>query len=159
MTPESGERREWFAGGLGGHGPAAGRTESPSHGGRGAPRWDGEHAERVVPVYALTRGRTRPVGQALPIESLVTVTEAAAGHQGNPALQPEWRAIMKLCVARPLSVAEIGAALAVPIGVARVLVSELAGAGYLEVHLPQATGDGGPGHAILGRLLNGLRAR
>ena len=33
-------------------------------------------------------------------------------------------------------------------------------AGYLAVHLPQPVGaDGGPGYAILGRLLDGLRAR
>jgi hypothetical protein len=59
-----------------------------------------------------------------------------------------------------MSVAEIGMALRVPIGVARVLVSDLANAGYLTVHMPQRTqGDGGPGQAILGRLLDGLRAR
>jgi len=121
----------------------------------------GERGERVVPVYALTRGRTRPAGQELPIETLVTIAEPAAGQDANLASQPEWRAIMRLCVARPLSVAEIGASLGVPVGVARVLVSELAGAGYLVVHLPQATADGagGPSHAILGRLLDGLRSR
>jgi hypothetical protein len=44
--------------------------------------------------------------------------------------------------------------------VARVLVGDLANDGYLEVHLPKAAdGDGGPGHEILGRLLDGLRAR
>jgi len=121
----------------------------------------GDHGgERVVPVYALTRGRTRPAGRELPIETLVTVAEPAAGQEANPALQPEWRTIVKLCVTRPLSVAEIGASLGVPVGVARVLVSELAGAGYLVVHLPQAAGGGGgPSHAILGRLLDGLRSR
>ena len=123
--------------------------------------FSGDHgAERVVPVYALTKGRTRPVARELPIETRVTVAERAAGQDANPALQPEWRAIMRLCALRPLSVAEVGAALGVPVGVARVLVSELAGAGYLVVHLPDAAGDDGrPGHAILGRLLDGLRAR
>jgi hypothetical protein len=48
----------------------------------------------------------------------------------------------------------------VPVGVARVLVGDLANGGYLEVHLPRtADGDGGPGHVILGRLLDGLRSR
>jgi hypothetical protein len=62
--------------------------------------------------------------------------------------------------ARPKSLAEIGAALKVPVGVARVLVGDLANGGYLDVHLPQtADGDGGPGHVILGRLLDGLRSR
>jgi len=56
--------------------------------------------------------------------------------------------------------AEVGAALGVPVGVARVLVGDLANGGYLEVHLPRAAdGDGGVGHEILGRLLDGLRSR
>jgi Protein of unknown function (DUF742) len=49
---------------------------------------------------------------------------------------------------------------AVAVGVARVLVGDLANGGYLEVHLPRAAdGDGGPGQAIVGRLLDGLRSR
>jgi hypothetical protein len=62
--------------------------------------------------------------------------------------------------AHPKSLAEIGAALKVPVGVARVLVGDLANGGYLDVHLPRsAADDGGPGHALLGRLLDGLRSR
>ena len=113
--------------------------------------------DRVVPVYAFTRGRTRAVGQDLPLEAVVTATglSLAAGA----ALQMESRAIVEMC-ARPKSLAEIGAALKVPVGVARVLVGDLANGGYLEVHLPRTTdGDGGPGHVILGRLLDGLRSR
>jgi hypothetical protein len=118
---------------------------------------DGEHRDRVVPIYAFTRGRTRAAGRELPLEAVVTATERA-GRSGA-ALQMESRAIVELC-AGPRSLAEIGAALRVPVGVARVLVGDLANAGYLQVHLPRtAAADGGPGHAILGRLLDGLRAR
>jgi Protein of unknown function (DUF742) len=118
-----------------------------------------DRADRVVPVYALTRGRTRPSGTALPLETLVTTTERAAQHGNDTSLELERRAIVKMCT-RPTSVAEVGAALRVPIGVARVLVSELASAGLLTVHMPKHTdGDGGPGPEILGRLLDGLRAR
>ena len=113
--------------------------------------------DRVVPVY-FTGGRTRPAaGQELPLEAVVTATglSLAAGT----SLRMESRAIVEMC-ARPKSLAEIGAALRVPVGVARVLVGDLANGGYLEVHLPRtADGDGGPGHAILGRLLDGLRSR
>jgi hypothetical protein len=114
-------------------------------------------ADRVVPVYAFTGGRTRAAGQELPLEAVATATglTPAAGV----SLQMESRAIVELC-ARPKSVAEIGAALQVPVGVARVLVGDLANGGYLDVHLPRtADGDGGPGHVILGRLLDGLRSR
>jgi hypothetical protein len=88
----------------------------------------------------------------------LVITTDVAGHRAS-ALTLEWRAIVALA-ARPISVLEIGAALQVPIGVARVLVSDLASAGYLQVHRPPpAHADGGPGREILGRLLNGLLAR
>ena len=116
-----------------------------------------QHRDRVVPVYAVTRGRTRAAGQELPLEAVVVATDQAA--QSGGGLQMESRAIVELC-SGPKSLAEIGAALRVPVGVARVLVGDLANAGYLELHLPRtATADGGPGHAVLGRLLDGLRAR
>ena len=116
----------------------------------------GNH-DRVVPVYAFTGGRTRAAGQDLPLEAVVCATGLSPAFVG--ALQMESRAIVELC-ARPKSLAEIGAALRVPVGVARVLVGDLANGGYLEVHLPRAAdGDGGPSHEILGRLLDGLRAR
>ena len=70
---------------------------------------------------------------------------AAAGGGGHDhrailnsggSLQMESRAILEMC-ARPRSLAEVGAALGVPVGVARVLVGDLANGGYLEVHLPE----------------------
>jgi hypothetical protein len=115
------------------------------------------HVDRVVPVYAFTRGRTRAAGRELPLEAVVTAT--GRSFSSGASLQMESRAIVEMC-ARPKSLAEIGAALKVPVGVARVLVGDLANGGYLEVHLPRTTdGDGGPGHVILGRLLDGLRSR
>jgi hypothetical protein len=118
---------------------------------------DRGHVDRVVPVYAFTRGRTRVEGQELPLEAVVTAT--GLSFTSGASLQMESRAIVEMC-ARPKSLAEIGAALKVPVGVARVLVGDLANVGYLEVHLPRtADGDGGPGHVILGRLLDGLRSR
>ena len=118
---------------------------------------DRRHVDRVVPVYAVTGGRTRAAGQELPLEAVVTATGLSLTSGGS--LQRESRSIVEMC-ARPKSLAEVGAALRVPIGVARVLVGDLANGGYLEVHLPRtAAGGGGPGHEILGRLLDGLRSR
>ena len=115
------------------------------------------HGDRVVPVYAFTGGRTRAAGQELPLEAVVCATEMS--FTSGTSLRMESRAIVEMC-ARPKSLAEVGAALRVPVGVARVLVGDLANGGYLEVHLPRtADGDGGPGHEILGRLLDGLRSR
>jgi hypothetical protein len=112
---------------------------------------------RVVPVYALTGGRTRSgAGRDMPVETLVTAT--SAGGRVND-LQLEYHTTVELA-ARPISIVEIGAALGVPVGVARVLVSDLVDAGHLAVHLPpQTVGGGGPAPQILERLLEGLRAR
>jgi hypothetical protein len=102
----------------------------------------------------MTGGRTRSVGRDLPIESLVTATDRSAAD-----LQPEYRAIVARA-ARLLSLVEIGAEMGIPVGVARVLVSDLADAGYLTVHAPvPASSDGNPPPEILNRLLEGLRAR
>jgi Protein of unknown function (DUF742) len=112
---------------------------------------------RVVPAYAFTQGRTRTGGRTLPLEALVTATGFAM--ENLPALQVEHRAIVRMSM-RPMSVVEVGAALHLPAGVARVLVSDLAAAGLLTVHLPPSTDTvGGPGQEILERLLDGLRAR
>jgi hypothetical protein len=115
-------------------------------------------SDRVVPVYAFTRGRTRSAGEELPIEALVTATELALQRERDPALPVEWRTIIGMC-SGPMSIAEIGIGLRVPITVARVLVGDLTNAGYLSVHSTgTSSGDEGPGQAILGRLIDGLRA-
>lgn len=118
----------------------------------------GEDADpgRVVPVYALTGGRTRSGERNLPYEALVTTAEDV-GSLGR--LQVEHRRILQIA-ATTVSLVEIGAHLGVPVGVARVLVTDLADAGYLVVHEAAPTSAGGrPTPEILERLLDGLRAR
>ena len=110
-------------------------------------------SRRLVPAYALTGGRTRSVGRDLPIESIVTTT--ADGMRNLLQLQFERREIVLLC-RRPHAIAEIAARVKVPLGVARVLVSDLTAIGALAVHLPSTDR---PDRAILERLLSGLRAR
>jgi Protein of unknown function (DUF742) len=131
-------------------------NRSPTESGSASPRHaapDGE-PRRVVPVYAVTAGRTRPTGRELPMESLVTATERAGWDQN---LQNEYRKIVELA-ARPVSLVEIGAALVVPVAVARVLVSDLVSSGHLDVHAPPpAFADERPSAAVLTRLLAGLR--
>ena len=120
--------------------------------------WVEPHGGRVVPVYAVTGGRTRANdGPDMPVEALVTTTEAGVLATD---LQLEYRMTVELA-ATPVSIVEIGASLGVPVGVARVLVSDLVNAKYLVVHLPPVsiTEDGSPAPEILERLLEGLRAR
>jgi hypothetical protein len=115
-----------------------------------------EDGWRVVPVYALTRGRTRSAGEQMPIEAMVTANDLADRH--NAALQVEYRQILNL-VSGPVSIIEISATLQVPAGVARVLVNDLTSAGYLTMHLPPPTEPNGrPNTELLERLLDGLRS-
>ena len=54
---------------------------------------------------------------------------------------------------------EARAARGVPVGVARVLVGDLADSGHVVLHAPPTCIDGHPNTEILTRLLEGLRAR
>jgi Protein of unknown function (DUF742) len=109
---------------------------------------------RVVPVYAITGGRTRASDNDLALETLVTTTND--GLASLHLLRFERARIVELCQ-RPVSVIEVAAHLGVPVGVARVLVSDLHEDRMLAVHLPVATRDGRPPREILQRLLDGLR--
>lgn len=111
---------------------------------------------RIVPVYALTKGRTRSEGVDLPWETVVTTTEAGLATLGE--LRFEKERIVSMC-RRPVSVAEVGAKLGVPVGVAQVLVSDLYNEGFLQIHRPSLSEDGRPTPDVLQRLIAGLRAQ
>lgn len=111
---------------------------------------------RVVPFYALTGGRTRSRGEDLQLETLVTGTDE--GRAALPHLRFEQARIIELC-GTPHSVVEVAARLRIPLGVARVLVSDLHADGLLAVHRVPGTIDGRPGTEVLERLLSGLRSR
>ncbi|MET8898341.1 DUF742 domain-containing protein [Streptomyces albogriseolus] len=108
---------------------------------------------RVVP-YAMTGGRTRPRYQ-LAVEALVVTTADPAQMQG---LLPEHQRICHLC-REVKSVAEISALLNIPLGVARILVADLAEAGLVALNDP--VGDEGglarPDITLMERVLSRLR--
>lgn len=67
----------------------------------------------------------------------------------------EYRFISDLC--RSIrSIAEISALLSVPLGVTRVLVSDMESEGLVRIHHPRVTAAG-PGPDLLERVLNHLR--
>jgi hypothetical protein len=102
----------------------------------------------------MTGGRTRPRYQ-LAIEALVHTT--AAPHQMQGQL-PEHQRICNLC--REIkSVAEVSALLTIPLGVARILVADLAEAGLVAIHQPGGDENAGgqPAVTLLERVLSGLR--
>ena len=86
-----------------------------------------------LPPYLLTSGRAEPVDHTLEIEAQVQTTEL--GDAAYPRLSFEQRDIVALC-ATPMSVAEVAAQLKLHIGVARVLVADLAALDYLVVQRP-----------------------
>ncbi|MCX2183409.1 DUF742 domain-containing protein [Streptomyces sp. SKN60] len=123
-------------------------------------RGEGRRPSRVRP-YSLTGGRTR-FGHVLLVETFVAALEAAPGRKaltdgGKAArgLMPEMRAIVEIC-RRMRTVAEISALLKMPLGVVRVLLSDLADQGKIRVY-GTGHGTGQPDRALLERVLSGLR--
>jgi hypothetical protein len=113
--------------------------------------FDGDAA--IVRPYAWTRGRTKSTVD-LRIEAMVSTSEL--GEDINAMPQTEHRWIAALCV-EPRSVAEIATILAVPLGVAKVLLGDMAGLGLVIVH-KTATGGANKAHLMLmERVLSGLR--
>ncbi|MDJ0385456.1 DUF742 domain-containing protein [Streptomyces sp. G-G2] len=108
----------------------------------------------LVRPYAMTGGRTRPRYQ-LAIEALVSTTADPSRLQGQ---LPEHQRICRLCV-EIKSVAEISALLTIPLGVARILVADLAEAGLVAIHQPggDESAGGQPDVTLLERVLSGLR--
>ncbi|AXK36846.1 DUF742 domain-containing protein [Streptomyces armeniacus] len=128
--------------------PPRPRSEQSGADGRGEP-------QQLVRPYAMTGGRTRPRYQ-LAIEALVSTTAEFAQLQGQ---LPEHQRICRLCY-EIKSVAEISALLSIPLGVARILVADLAEAGLVAIHQPggdDSTADGQPDVTLLERVLSGLR--
>ncbi|HWC83167.1 MAG TPA: DUF742 domain-containing protein [Pseudonocardiaceae bacterium] len=91
----------------------------------------------------------------LAVEALVQATTeggAVPYHSANPGSM-----VIELC-RQPRSVAEVAALMAVPLGVARVLIGDLIEAGYVDVRSTlseNATWD--QRHELLERVLGGLR--
>ncbi|MGW6983391.1 DUF742 domain-containing protein [Streptomyces sp. NPDC054932] len=120
-----------------------------------APRQPAPKAHNpLVRPYAMTGGRTRPRYQ-LAIEALVSTTADPARLQGQ---LPEHQRICRLCQ-EIKSVAEISALLSIPLGVARILVADLAEAGLVAIHQPggDESAGGQPDVTLLERVLSGLR--
>lgn len=121
-----------------------------------APASSGAGPGPLVPAYAIVGGRTRSTAGDLPLEAIVTTTDD--GRVAEPTLRFEHAAIVH-AARQPMAVIELAHHLAVPLGVARVLVSDLASQGLLTTHSAPVGNDQGPSIDVLERLLSGLRAR
>lgn len=130
--------------------PAAIEPEPPTPPRRPETDWDEPRASMIRP-YAHTAGRTRTT-LSLPLEALISTT----GRCPLGDRPPEWRTIAGLCVV-PRSVAEVAAALSLPVGVVRVLIADMAGSGAVTAHETVSTSSTAPSQALLERVLEGLR--
>ncbi|MEV8090231.1 DUF742 domain-containing protein [Streptomyces nigra] len=122
----------------------------------------GDRKPARVRPYSLTGGRTR-FGHVLLVETFVAALEAPEERKEltngslSTKVMPELRAIVELC-RRMRTVAEIAALLRMPLGVVRVLLSDLADQGKIRVYgTGTGHGTGRPDRALLERVLSGLR--
>jgi len=112
----------------------------------------------LVRPYAVTGGRTRPKLE-IAIEALVETTQRgrASGREGLSQGR-EQQYIVTLCDGRLQSLAEISARMQLPLGVARVLVADMASDGMVAVYEPTSIdGNDAVGTELLERVLSGLR--
>src|SRR5690606_18424010 len=110
----------------------------------------------IVRPYALTGGRTRPQFD-IAIEALLVTTPYGRAqpqhHYGG-----EQSKILALCGRGPKSLAEVAALTRLPLGVARVILSDMLSAGLVALAGRIATGERDPGRMeLLDRVLRGLR--
>ena len=115
----------------------------------------------LVRPYAVTRGRTRPKLD-IALEALVetTVRGRSTGAGGRSGGGSEHQYIAAMCDGgRVQSLAEIAARMQLPLGVARVIVADLASDGLVAVYEPTSLEDetDAVGTELLERVLSGLR--
>jgi Protein of unknown function (DUF742) len=114
--------------------------------------WLDDEAGPVVRPYALTGGRTRPSGQRFDLLDMVRAVRGA--FRELPRLTPEQADLLQLCQ-MPAPLAELAAGLDLPVGVIRVLVSDLRERGLVTLHRVQPAGLNDL--KILQEVVDGLR--
>jgi hypothetical protein len=122
------------------------------HGGGHGEKDESSNNSSLVRPYAVTGGRTKPRYQ-LQIEAMVAASHYEA--RDLSVLSPECQAILGFC-RDWRSVAEISAVLRMPLGVARVLIADMAMEGLVRVHQIDHA-QGRPDVNLLERVLSGLR--
>ena len=113
----------------------------------------------LVRPYAVTRGRTRPKLE-IALEALVETTVRGRSTGVSRDSGGEHQYIAAMCDGgRVQSLAEIAARMQLPLGVARVIVADMASDGLVAVYEPTSLEDetDAVGTELLERVLSGLR--
>ena len=120
----------------------------------GGDRWFDREAGPVVRPYAVTRGRTRPRTEEFDLISVIITTGV------RPSdfiwLGPEHQRMIQLCQ-RPITIADMASDLDLPLGVVRVLLSDLKDQGLVRVMTAPPRRQITDMH-LLRNVLNGLKA-
>lgn len=101
--------------------------------------------ERVVRPYALTAGRTKPSGSRIDVIALVCATRRARDPKpdgyldADPEIGHEHLRLLRFC-RRPVPVADLATTLDLPLGVVRILISDLREHGLVTIAQPAPTG-------------------
>ena len=117
-------------------------------------RWLDAEAGPVVRPYALTRGRTRPAGEAFDLVAMVSATQARVQDPGM--LGPEHFAVLQLAQA-PTTVVDIASDVNLPLGVVRILLADLREFGLVTIQAPVPMKAHQVDRDTLREVLHGLR--
>ena len=130
--------------------PSVFRPFLPNAPAQRAPSSSSETGQAGVRAYLITGGRA---AAPLAYETMLASVQSGSGEPEHF----ERARILEVCSeGQALSVAEVAAKLQLPIGVVRVLASDLVNAGRLIAH--QATSDQTSDVTLLTRLIDGVRA-
>ena len=111
---------------------------------------DHDATGRLIRPYAITGGRT---GAETDISLEAQIQASTRAHELVGGYRWEAARLVSL-VEEPMALIEISARLDVPIGVARVLVSDLVDDGAVCIHVPQTSQNFS---SLLERVLDGVR--
>jgi hypothetical protein len=115
-------------------------------------RWLDQDAGPIVRPYALVGGRTRPSGETFDLVSMITAVRGSPDDLDG--LEPEHLTLLRLC-RLPISVADLAADLDLPLGVVRILLSDVRQRRLIAVHHPAPTQLTDP--QLLREVADGLR--
>lgn len=116
--------------------------------------WLDDAAGPVVRFYTLTGGRTKPSGKGFDLVAFVLTVEASP--QPDSQLHPEHLAALDFCH-RPQSVAELSARLDLPLGVLRIILSDLLDRQLIVVREPPKVRTRLPDRRVLAKTLRRLQ--
>jgi len=100
-------------------------------------QWLDQDAGPVVRPYALTGGRTRPAGESFDLLALICAIRGSSLDLTQ--LEPEQLTVLARCRV-PTPMADLAADLDLPLGVVRILISDLRERGLVTIHRPAPVG-------------------